>query len=316
MHRRGQGSRRGTKTRKTTISFYALRITQCVIPNRSALIVMPLSLNGKVVLITGASSGFGEDAARLFAKEGCRVIAAARRVERLQSLVDSIQRMGGEALAIPVDVSERNDIEVMVQSAIDLYGQIDILFNNAGFGRLNWLENLEPDHDIEMQVRVNLLGTILVTRAVLPHMLARRRGHIINNSSVAGLVAAPLYTIYSATKFGIRAFSDALRREVAPFGIKVSVIYPGPAATEFGQHVGDSEARRATKWIASWRMTSEYVARRVVGLAKRPRRSLVLPWWYNLVIGFDLLFPSPVDLILKYGFVNRYHHPSSRDRRF
>ena len=272
---------------------------------------MPHSLASQVVLITGASSGFGEDAARLFAKAGCKVILAARRLERLQSLADSIHNHGGEAIAVPVDVADRNAIKTMTRSALAAYGKIDILFNNAGFGRLDWLENLEPDHDIEMQVQVNLLGTIQVTRAVLPHMLARGSGHIINNSSVAGWVAAPLHTIYAATKFGIRAFSTALRREVAPFGIKVSVIYPGPATTEFGQHVGDTEARRATKRFAGWRMSSEYVARRVVGLARHPRRSLVIPYWYNLVIGVDTLFPGLVDLFLKYGYVNRYHHPSS-----
>jgi hypothetical protein len=265
------------------------------------------SLKGKVVLITGASSGFGQDAAHLFSKEGCKVVLAARRLDRLQLLAAQIQRRGGEALAVPVDVAERIDVQVMVETTLDLYGQIDILFNNAGFGRLNWLENLSPERDIETQIRVNLLGTIQTTRAVLPHMLARRSGHIINMSSVAGLIASPLYTIYAATKFGVRAFTDSLRREVRPYGIKVTGIYPGPAATEFGQHVGDSKARRAARRISDFRMTSEYVARRVVGVAKRPVRSLIIPWWYRLIVGFDTLFPSLSDLIIHYGFVNRYH---------
>src|SRR5512147_757931 len=102
------------------------------------------SLNGKVVLITGASSGFGEDAARLFAREGCKVVLAARRLEKLQALADEIQKDGGEAVAIPVDVNESAEIRIMVQTAHDLYGQIDILFNNAGFGAMNWFEELEP----------------------------------------------------------------------------------------------------------------------------------------------------------------------------
>ena len=269
-------------------------------------------LKDKVVLITGASSGFGEDAARLFAREGCKVVLAARRLDRLQNLVEEIQMESGEAVAIPVDVTNRTDIDNMVQSALDLYGRIDIVFNNAGFGRLNWLENLTPDREIETQVQVNLLGVIQITRAVLPHMLARRQGQIINMSSVAGLIASPLYTIYSATKFGVRAFTDALRREVAPFGIKVTGIYPGPARTEFGQHTGNSDMRRVVSRIASWRMSSEYVARRVVGLAKHPRRSLVIPWWYSLVVGFDTLFPFLVDWIL-YPFVRHYHKPQTMD---
>jgi NADP-dependent 3-hydroxy acid dehydrogenase YdfG len=268
---------------------------------------MAISLKNKVVLITGASSGFGEDAAQLFAEQGCKLVLAARRIDRLQALAEAIQRTGGEAVAIPVDVTNRADIEMMVQSALDLYGRIDILFNNAGFGRLDWLENLDPARDIETQIQVNLTGLILTTRAVLPHMLERGEGHIINMSSVAGLIAAPLYTIYSATKYGVRAFTDALRREVSPFGIRVTGIYPGPAETEFGLHTGTNSAKRSINRLASFRMTSEYVAERVVQLARHPRRSLVIPWWYNLVIGFDTLFPALVDIFLHYGFSRRLH---------
>ncbi len=121
---------------------------------------MAIDLKDKVVIITGASSGFGEDAARLFAKEGCKVALAARRLDRLQALATDIQSKGGEAFAVPVDVVNRIDIDLMVKSVIDLYGHIDILFNNAGFGRLDWLENLDMARDIETQVDVNLLGVI------------------------------------------------------------------------------------------------------------------------------------------------------------
>ena len=267
---------------------------------------MSIDLKDKVVLITGASSGFGEDAARLFAKEGCRVVLAARRLERLQSLADDIQNAGGEALAIPVDVNESAEIEVMVQTALDLYGQIDILFNNAGFGSVDWLENLEPDRNIETMIRVNLIGTMLVTRAIIPHMLKQRSGQVINMSSVAGLIAAPLISNYSASKYGVRAFTDALRREVSPFGIKVSGIYPGPARTEFGKNIKETRSRKTVKKIKYPHLTSEYVARRVVDVAKRPVRSLVIPWWFRVITGFDMLFPVVVDWIL-YLFSKIYH---------
>jgi short-subunit dehydrogenase len=218
------------------------------------------SLQGKVVLITGASSGFGEDAARLFAREGCRVVLAARRLERLQSIVAEIQAAGGEAVAIPVDVNEGAEINAMVQTVLDRYGRIDILFNNAGFGSLNWFENLKPERHIETLVRVNLTGTMLMTHAVLPGMLKRRKGHIINMSSVAGLIAAPLITTYAASKYGVRAFTDALRREVSPFGIKVSGIYPGPATTEFGKHLERTSARAKANRSIHVHMSSKYVA--------------------------------------------------------
>jgi short-subunit dehydrogenase len=268
---------------------------------------MAIDLKNKVVLITGASSGFGEDAARLFAREGCKVVLAARRLDRLQALAAEIQDAGGEALAIPVDVNQPAEIDVMVKTALDLYERIDILFNNAGYGSLDWFENLKLERDIETIIRVNLIGTMLVTRAVLPHMLERRAGHIINMSSVAGLIAAPLITTYSAGKFGVRAFTDALRREVAPFGIKVSGIYPGPAATEFGKKLERTRSRENVKKLKYPHLTSQYVASRVVDVAKRPVRSLVIPWWFRVITTFDTLFPVVVDWIL-YFFSKKNHN--------
>lgn len=275
---------------------------------------MPILLTGKVVLITGASSGFGEDAALLFAAQGCRVVLAARRLERLQVLVETIRSRGGQAVAIPVDMSVRAQIENMVQAALDRCGQIDILFNNAGFGRLDWLENLDPERDIEAQVHVNLLGVIHTTRAVLPHMLRRGSGHIINMSSVAGLIPAPLYSVYGATKFGVRAFTDALRREVSPFGIRVTGIYPGPAATEFGGHTGQHSARGLFRRLGFVKLSSRSVAARVVQAARYPRRTIVIPWWFRGVSGFNALFPGVVDWFLKYTFTKPYHKIEERPK--
>lgn len=269
---------------------------------------MPQSLQNKVILITGASSGFGADAARLFAKEGAIVVLAARRMDRLTALAEEIRLAGGQAFAVPLDVAEQSQIDDAVQTVLDTFGRIDILLNNAGLGRLDWLETLDPAADIDMQIDVNLRGVLQVTRAVLPSMLARRAGHIINMSSVAGLIAAPMYSIYAATKYGVRGFTDALRREVAPFGMHVSGIYPGPATTEFGRQSGDNHLKRNIK-VPRWiNMTSEYVARRTVGLARHPRRTLILPWWFRPVIGFDMLFPGLVDWFLKVAFVKRFHH--------
>jgi short-subunit dehydrogenase len=137
-------------------------------------------------------------------------------------------------------------------------------------------------------------------------MIDRGSGHIINMSSVAGLIASPLITTYSASKYGIRAFTDSLRREVAPLGIKVSGIYPGPAETEFGTHLEKNRMRATVNRLIDVRMTSEYVARRVVDVAKRPRRSLVIPWWFRIITTFDTLFPILVDWLL-YPFAKRTH---------
>ena len=269
---------------------------------------MPGKLINKIVFITGASSGFGADAARLFAKEGCIVVLAARRMDRLTALAEQIRAEGGQALAVALDVTEQSQIDTAVCAALDQYGRIDILLNNAGWGRLDWLETLDPGQDIDAQIDVNLRGVIQLTRAVLPSMLARRSGTIINMSSVAGLIAAPMYSIYGATKYAVRGFTDSLRRELTPFGIHVSGIYPGPAFTEFSLHSGsDSGIRKKIKTPDWLYMTSEYVARRTVGLAKHPRRTLVIPWYYRVVSAFDSLFPGLVDWGLKVVFVRRFH---------
>jgi short-subunit dehydrogenase len=264
-------------------------------------------LENKVVLITGASSGFGEDAAVMFAAEGCKVVLAARRIDRLQALSAKIQDAGGEALAIPVDIVDIAEVKNLVQTTLDLYGQIDILFNNAGIGRVAWFEDHAWNRDINTLMQVNLVGLMQVTHEVLPHMLARGEGHIINMVSVAGLIAPPLIASYSASKFGVRGFTDVLRREVAPFGIKVSGIYPGPASTEFGSHVGKNEAYKVFRSNFRVHMTSEYVARRVLDVAKRPRRSLVIPWWFRIIHIFETLFPAVMDWAYFY-LVKKYRN--------
>jgi uncharacterized protein len=269
---------------------------------------MPGKLTNKVVLITGASSGFGADAARLFAREGCIVLLTARRLERLNALAEQIRAEAGQAFAYDLDVTDQSQIDKTIRTVLDTFGRVDILFNNAGFGRLDWLENLEPAVDIDLQIDVNLRGLIQVTRTVLPSMLARRAGTIINMSSMAGLIAAPMYSIYAATKYGVRGFNDALRREVASLGVHVCGIYPGPAVTEFSQHSGsDGTIKRRLKtpdWIY---MTSAYVARRTVGLAKHPQRTLILPWWFQPIVGFNALFPGVVDWLLNALLVKKFH---------
>jgi NADP-dependent 3-hydroxy acid dehydrogenase YdfG len=236
------------------------------------------TLKDQVVLITGASSGFGAAAAKLFAMEGCKIVLAARRMERLQEMANEIHGAGGDALPVSVDVTKPAEIDAMVKAAVDRFNRIDILFNNAGFGRLDWFEALDPIKDIQAQINVDLLGVIWTARAVLPQMYRQRSGHIINMSSMSGWAAPPLYTVYSAAKFGVRGFTEALRREAAPLGVKVSAIYPGGARTEFQKHVGENKAKKRFRTPAWLALTAEDVAGAVVGLAKRPRRSVILPW--------------------------------------
>lgn len=250
--------------------------------------------NKPVILITGASSGIGAAAARLFAANGYRVALAARRLERLQALKAEIAAAGGEAVAIQADVSDAASIDAMLQHALEAYGQVDVLFNNAGFGRTKWLEELDPKDDIAAQINTNLTGAILATRAVLPHMIERRGGHIINMSSLAGFLATPTYSVYAATKFGLRGFSDALRREVGVYGIHVSVIYPGGVSTDFSSHTG-ADRKTGLSTPKALLLTPEQVAQGVLRLARRPRRTMILPAIARLGILFASLFPGLTD---------------------
>ena len=266
-------------------------------------------LAGKVVIITGASSGFGAATARLLAREGCKVVLAARRLDRLDELATEIRDAGGEALPCETDVSLLPQINQLVEITLKTYGQIDILYNNAGFGRLDWFENLDPQRDIESQINVNLLGVMQMARAVVPHMLKRRSGHIINMASIAAWIAAPKYSMYSASKYGVLGFSDALRRELLPFGLKVSAICPGPAQSEFSQHTGaiPSPLQASLKRVFP-SMTSEAVAQRVVQVIKRPRRYSIFPWYYPIAIWIDFNAPWLVDWAVVEFQTRKTHH--------
>jgi short-subunit dehydrogenase len=252
--------------------------------------------NGQVVIVTGASSGIGEAAAREFGRRGASVVLAARRVDRLEAVATDIEKMGTGAVALPVaaDLSKLADIENLVETARARFGRIDVLFNNAGFGRLNWLEKLDPVKDIAAQFEVNVLGVVQTTRQVLPVMIAQKGGHIINMASMAGLVGTPTYTIYAASKFAVRGFSEALRREVAPWGIKVSVVFPGGVTTDFASHAGIE--RKTTATTPAWmRLSADDVARAVAGLVDRPRAELVISWPFRFSVMLNKLLPGLVD---------------------
>jgi hypothetical protein len=254
-----------------------------------------------VILITGASSGIGENAARFFSKDGFKVVLAARRKEILDRLSNEIHTNGGQALPIQTDLTQIDEIHNLVETTLKTYGQIDILLNNAGFGRLDWLDALDPIQDIQEQVHVNLIAVLQLTHEVLPSMIKQRSGHIINIASMAGFVASPTYTVYAASKFGLRGFSEALRREVGIYGIKVSTIYPGAVSTEFGAKakINRKTGRTTPSWL---RLSPDQVVRVVRGVVDHPRRSVILPWQMRLVVGLNQYFPGFVDLIIERQF--------------
>lgn len=257
-----------------------------------------------VIIITGASSGIGEATARLFASSGYRVVLAARRIEKLNDLAKEIQSNGGQALVVLTDITQLDQIDNLVSQTLEHFGKIDVLLNNAGLGRLGWLEKLDPKGDIEFQIQVNLIGMIQMTRAVLPHMIARKQGHIINMGSIAGLIATPTYSVYAATKYGLRGFTEALRREVSIHGINVTGIYPGGVATEFGEKAG---IKRKTKVSTPGflKLTAGDVARTVLRVVKKPYRAVIIPGLMRPTVWLSVIFPDIVDWIIERRFTRR-----------
>ncbi|HKF65105.1 MAG TPA: SDR family oxidoreductase, partial [Vicinamibacterales bacterium] len=186
---------------------------------------------GKVVVITGASSGLGEATARHLSTLGASVVLGARRVDRLQSLADELVGRGGKALALATDVTSRDQVKRLADAAVETYGRLDVMLNNAGLMPQSLLERLKIDEWNRM-IDVNIKGVLYGIAAALPHMTRQKAGHIINVSSVAGHKVRPGGTVYSATKHAVRVISEGLRQEVKPYNIRTTVISPGAVDTE------------------------------------------------------------------------------------
>ena len=192
---------------------------------------MNSNIEGKVVVITGASSGLGQATARLLSGQGAAVVLGARRIDRLQTLADELASRGGKALAVATDVTRRDEVRGLVDAAVQAYGRIDVMLNNAGLMPHSPLERLKVD-DWERMIDVNLKGVLYGIAAALPHMQRQKAGHFINVSSVAGHKVGANGAVYSATKHAVRALSEGLRQEVKPWNIRTTVISPGAVATE------------------------------------------------------------------------------------
>ncbi|RPI23946.1 MAG: SDR family NAD(P)-dependent oxidoreductase [Chloroflexota bacterium] len=252
------------------------------------------SISGKVVIVTGASSGIGEATAREFARAGARVVLAARRIERLERLAEEITASGGEALAVRTDITDITQVTNLVQRTLDAYGRIDVLANIAGWGRYNWLEELTAEN-LRNQYEVNVLGMAELTRQVLPVMKSQRSGHIINMSSYASKIASPPLTVYASTKYAVEGLSDGLRRELIPWGIHVTRVHPsGVTGTEFNKQA-EREGGIHFRSFPIGKVSREQVARLLVRLVERPRRAVFLSRLYDVPAILNQLFPELVD---------------------
>jgi len=201
-------------------------------------------MKDKIALVTGASSGIGAATAELLAREGAVVALVARRADRLDSLVQRIVAAGGRAAAFAADVAQESGATGVAERVLKHYGRVDILVNSAGIVRPGEVESADPAHWREM-IDINLLSAMYLSKAVLPGMRARSDGHIVNVSSTAGRHVGTRHSGYAASKHAVNAFSEAMRQEVAPFGIRVTIVEPGATNTEVAESIPDAQDRAA-----------------------------------------------------------------------
>ncbi|KTC12564.1 SDR family oxidoreductase [Pseudomonas sp. ICMP 10191] len=225
------------------------------------------NIQGKVVLITGASSGIGEAAARLISAKGAHVVLGARRIERLQTLAADIEAQGGSAGFRALDVTDALDMQAFADFAKHAFGKIDVIINNAGVMPLSPLAALNIAEWNQM-LDVNVRGVLHGIAAVLPSMQAQGHGQIINISSIGGLAVSPTAAVYCATKFAVRAISDGLRQETDK--IRVTVVCPGVVESELADSISDETAREAMKAFRKVALEPDAIARALVYAIEQP----------------------------------------------
>jgi NADP-dependent 3-hydroxy acid dehydrogenase YdfG len=228
------------------------------------------NIAGKVVVITGASSGLGEAAARLLSTQGATVVLAARRAERINALASELTAAGGQSLSVATDVRNREQVQRLVDTAIKSFGRIDVMLNNAGVMPLAPLEGLKTE-EWDQMIDVNLKGVLNGIAAALPYMKAQKSGHFINVSSIYGHKVGPNAAVYCATKFAVRALSEGLRQEVKPYNIRTTIISPGAVATELLEHISEKSIQAQTKdFVNKIAVPAETFARMVAFAINEP----------------------------------------------
>ena len=253
--------------------------------------------NKKIIVITGASSGIGAATARRLARAGICLTLAARRVDKLEQVAREAGSSGAEVLMLQTDVTRQEDIQRMVNSTLERWGQIDVLINNAGTGNDPNLVDM-PSERIRNEVHINLIAVIECAQAVLPVMLKQRSGHIINVASLAGLIAVPGSSVYSATKFGVNGFTDALHRELLGTGIRVSAFCPGYTPSEISPGLKAIAERQPNAPHIPGLMPVTYVADQIARLIDHPRLRVVVPKSWRPLPYIATFFPIIADKLM------------------
>ncbi|MBA1289322.1 SDR family oxidoreductase [Pseudomonas japonica] len=227
-----------------------------------------LNIQGKVVAITGASSGIGEATARLLASRGARVVLGARRTDRLETLAADIKAAGGEVAYRALDVTRREQVQAFVEHAVVTFGRIDVLVNNAGVMPLSRLDALKVD-EWDRMINVNVRGVLHGIAAVLPRMQQQGSGQIINLASIGAYAVSPTAAVYCATKFAVRAISEGLRQEVGA-AVRVTVISPGVTESELADSISDPGGRDEMKAFRKVAIPAEAIARAIAYAVEQP----------------------------------------------
>ena len=219
------------------------------------------NIRDKVVVITGASSGLGEAAARALAGGGAKLVLGARRMDRLKALAGELSL--GEGAAVETDVSNYDQVKHLVDQAVKLHGRVDVILNNAGLMPLSPLDRLKVD-EWDRMIDVNIKGVLYGIAAVLPHMKARKSGHIINVSSVAGHKVSPGTSVYAATKHAVRVITEGLRQEVKPYNIRTTIISPGAVASELLGGITEKDVAENFSSVRDWAIPASSFASMVL----------------------------------------------------
>jgi len=230
-------------------------------------------LDGQIAIVTGASSGIGSATAESLASRGASVVIAARREDELEALEASIEDTDGEALVVPTDITNDDDIDNLVETTIDEYGRIDILVNNAGVMPLAHIAEADRE-TLKTTIDVNLTGLITLTHEVVPTMLEQESGYIVNLSSVVGRFLQANSAHYNAAKAGVKMFGDSLRLDVAEEGIHVATIEPGAVDTELLEHIPDEELQSNVQDLVGSMeaLAPEDIARTITFVVTQPPR--------------------------------------------
>ncbi|MHB0989726.1 MAG: SDR family oxidoreductase [Burkholderiales bacterium] len=230
---------------------------------------MEQHIEGKVIVITGASGGLGAATARHLSALGATVVLGARRIERIQSLAEELAASEGKAIAIQADVTQSAQVQALVDAAIDRYGRIDVMINNAGIMPHSPLDRLKID-DWNRTIDVNIKGVLYGIAAALPPMQRQKSGHFINVSSVAGHKVRPSSAVYAATKHAVLAISEGLRLEVKPYNIRTTVISPGAIDTDLPDSITEADIAASVRKIYEIAIPAESFARAVAFAIGQP----------------------------------------------